>query len=114
MRILAHWLILTLAILAVPYVISGIHVSGILVAVVVAAVLGFINMVIRPIVNILALPLNILTLGLFSIIINGAFFWFVGKLIDGFTIDAFTDAVWGAIIVAILNWLGNKILGEHH
>ncbi len=112
MKIILHWLILTLTVLAVPYVVSGIHVSGILTAIVVAAVLGFLNTVIKPIVTILTLPINIITLGLFSVVINGLFFWFVAVIVSGFTIDSFWAAILGAFVVAVLNWLLGKAFGD--
>lgn len=112
MKILGRWIILSLAIFATPYIIKDIHVDGIVTALIVGAVLVFINMTVKPIVKLLTLPLNILTLGLFSLILNGLFFWFVAKLISGFTIDTFTAAVIGALIVSVLNWLGSKILKD--
>lgn len=112
MKIIIHWIILTLAVLATPYVVHGIHVSGLLTAVVVAAILGFINTVIKPIVTILTLPINIVTLGLFSVVLNGLFFWFVATIVAGFSIDTFMAAIWGSLVFSILNWLMNKALGD--
>lgn len=111
MKIILHWIILTLAILAAAYVVPGIHVSGFLVALIVAAILAFINTIIKPLVTILTLPINIVTLGLFSLVINGLFFWFVASLINGFSIDNFQAAIIGALIVSVINWLGNRVLG---
>lgn len=110
MRIILHWLILTIAIFIVPYAIPGIAVDNIIVAIIVAAVLGFINTVIRPVIGILTLPINIITFGLFSLVLNGLFFWFTAKIIDGFDVASFGAAFWGALIVSILNWLGSKFI----
>ena len=112
MKIIIHWLILTLAVLATPFIVSGIHVNSLLTAVVVAAILGFINTVIKPIVTILTLPINIITLGLFSVILNGLFFWFVAGVVSGVTIDTFTAAILGALVISILNWIMSKAFGE--
>jgi putative membrane protein len=112
MKTLIHWLIITLAVLATPYVINGVHVDSLLTAVVVGAVLGFINMIIKPVISVLTLPINILTLGLFSLIINGLFFWFVAHIISGFHVATFTAAFWGALIVSVLNWIGSKVLTQ--
>lgn len=109
MKILGHWLMLALAILAVPFIVPGIHVDSILTAIVVAAVLGFINFIIKPVVTILTLPINILTLGLFSLVLNGLFFWFVAQVISGFSVETFTAAILGALLVSVINWIGNKI-----
>lgn len=103
--ILLRWFITTLAIFALPFFVAGISVSSILTAVLVGACLVFINMVIKPIVGILTLPLNILTLGLFSIILNGAFFWFVAQIIKGFTVASFAAAIIGALVISIINWI---------
>ncbi len=103
--ILLRWFITTLAIFALPFFVAGISVSTILTAILVGACLVFINMVIKPIVGILTLPLNILTLGLFSIILNGAFFWFVAQIIKGFTVASFTAAIIGALVISIINWI---------
>lgn len=112
MKILIHWLILTLAVLAVPYLIDGIHVSTIGVAVIVGAVLAVINLIVKPIINILTLPINILTLGLFSLVVNAVLFYFVGKVVNGFMIDSFTAAFWGALIISIINWFANKVVRD--
>ncbi len=110
MKILAHWLIMTLAILATPYVVTGIHVNSILTAVIVAAVLGFINTIIKPVISLLTLPLNILTLGLFSLALNGLFLWFVASFIQGFEVNTFKAAIIGAVIISVLNWIGSKLI----
>ncbi len=112
MKIIIHWLVLTLAVLATPYVVHGIHVNSVVTAIVVAAVLGFINIVVKPIVTILTLPINILTLGLFSVVLNGLFFWFVATIVAGFSIDTFMSAVIGAFVISVLNWILNKAFGE--
>ena len=103
--ILLRWFITTLAIFALPYFVAGISVSGILTAVIVAACLVFLNMVVKPIVTLLTLPLNIITLGLFSIIINAAFFWFVAHIITGFTVSSFMAAIVGSLVISIINWI---------
>lgn len=110
MKIILHWLILTVAIFIVPYAVDGIAVNSVIVAIIVAAVLGFINTIIRPVVGILTLPLNLITFGLFSLVLNGLFFWFTAKIIDGFDVATFSAAFWGAFIVSILNWLGSKFI----
>jgi len=112
MKLILHWLILTLAVLASAYLISGIHVASFLTAVIVAAVLGFINTIIKPVIKILTLPINILTLGLFSLVINGFFFWLVADVVKGFSVATFAAAFWGALIVSIINWLGGRFLKE--
>lgn len=108
--ILLRWFITVLAIFALPYFVAGIGVSSILTAVIVSACLVFLNMVVKPIISILTLPLNILTLGLFSLIVNGLFFWFVGQIIQGFTISSFKAAIIGAFVISIINWIVSKFI----
>jgi putative membrane protein len=108
--LLIKLLITILAIFAMPYFVSGIAVSSVLTAVIVGVCLTFLNMVVKPIVSLLTLPLNIITLGLFSLIINGAFFWFVAQIISGFTVANFTSALIGALIISIINWIVNHFV----
>ncbi len=108
MKILLHWLILTLAVIASQYVVPGISVNTFMTAVVVAAILAFINMIIKPIVGILTLPINILTLGLFSLVLNALFFWGVAYIVTGFHVSGFQAAFFGSLIVSVLNWIADK------
>lgn len=108
--ILLRWFITTLAIFALPYFVSGIAVSSIVTAILVGACLVFMNMIVKPVVTILTLPINIITLGLFSLVINAAFFWFVARIIDGFTVRSFSAAFIGALVIAIVNWLVGKFV----
>ncbi len=110
MKIILHWIVLSLAVLVTAYFVPGIIVSSFWVALIVGACLGFINLIIKPIINILTLPLNVLTLGLFSLVINGAFFYFLATLIKGFSVDSFKAAFIGAIVVSVINWIGDKVL----
>ncbi len=110
MGILIRWFVTTLAVFALPYIVSGITIdkNAILTAVIVAACLVFIHLVVKPIVGILTLPLNIITLGLFSVILNGLFFWFVASIISGISVATFTAALIGALVISIINWLVGK------
>lgn len=76
---------------------------------VVAAVLLFINATVRPVIRLLTLPITILTLGLFSIVLNGAIFWFLSSLVKGFTVTDFTAAVLGSFMVSIINWILTRL-----
>jgi putative membrane protein len=90
--------------------VPGIAISGIVTALIAGACLGFINMIIKPILTLVTLPINLLTLGLFSIILNGLLFWALTAIVPGFIITTFTAALIGAFIVACINWIGSKIL----
>jgi putative membrane protein len=87
----------------------GISVNPIWVAAVVGACLTLFNMFLKPVINILTLPLNLLTLGFFSLVVNGLIFWYLSTILKGFTITSFTAAFVGALIVSLLNWLITKV-----
>lgn len=104
-KILLKWLGLTLAVLATAYVVPGISVSSFLTALFVALVLGLVNTFIKPIISLLTLPVNILTLGLFGIILNGLFFWFASMVVTGFVITGFVPALIGSVVVSLIMWI---------
>jgi len=104
-RLLLAWVVNAVALLALPYVFSGIHVASFTNAMMAALVLGLINALIRPILILLTLPATILTLGLFIFVINGLLFWFVGSLDLGFTVDGFWTAVLGAVVYSVISWV---------
>jgi putative membrane protein len=94
-----------IALICVAYVVPGIHVSGLGGAIVAALILGIVNAILRPILIVVSLPLEVLTLGLFTLVINALLFWLVGALHVGLTVDGFWPAFWGAIVLAIVSWL---------
>lgn len=102
-------LINALAIFLVDSFLPGIHVSTYMTALIVALVLGILNMLIRPILFLVTLPINILTLGLFTFVLNGLMFWLVSLFILDFKIDGFWWAVIGAIIVSIVSAVGDRL-----
>ena len=100
----------TVAIAITAYILPGVVVSGIFVALVVAVVLGIINMILKPILVILTLPINILTLGLFTFIINGLLVLLASSIIPGFHVDGFWTAVLFSIITSIISGFLDAIL----
>ena len=113
MRLLLTWLINALALLALPYLFTSIHVAGFGTALVAALVLGLINTLIRPVLVLLTLPVTLLTLGLFIFVINGLLFWFVGSFVKGFTVEGFWTAVFGAIVYSIISWALSSLFLRH-
>jgi len=115
MRLLITWIINALALFALPYVFTGIHVTNFTSALIAALVLAIINTIIRPILLLLTLPVTILTLGLFIFIINGLLFWFVGSIDLGFKVDDFWTGVFGYIVYSVVSWLlAALILPKRH
>ena len=103
--LLIRWLILTIAILVTAYLIDGIHVTGFFSAILAAAILGLLNAFFRPILLILTLPINILSLGLFTFIINAMLLMMVSGLIPGFSVYGFWSAVFGSLFISLVSWL---------
>jgi len=110
MQLILRWLISALALLALPYVMSGIEVKSFYIALIVAVVLGLINAVVRPVLILLTLPVTVLTLGLFILVINALLFWFVASFVDGFQVSGFWAAFFGAILYSLITWAANALL----
>jgi len=104
-RILVVWLINTVALAAVAYLMPSVSIASAGAALVAALVLGLVNTLVRPVLVLLTLPVTVLTLGLFIFVINGLLFWAVGSLIQGFQVAGFWSGVIGAIIYSIVSWL---------
>jgi len=102
-----NWIISTIAILIATYLIPGVSVT-LVGAIILAVVLGVINAFIRPVILILTLPLNILTLGLFSFVINALLVLLASKIVTGFTVKGFWWAMLFSIVVSLINSLFNK------
>lgn len=110
--LLVRWLVLTTAILVTAYLIRGIHVSGFFSAFFTAAVLGILNAFLRPILIILTLPINVLTLGLFTFIINAFLLKMVSGVVSGFTVESFAYAILGSLVISIFNWALSSFIND--
>ena len=99
-----HWLVSAVAIGVAAYLIPGVTVT-VLGALVLAVVLGLINLLIKPLIFILTLPLTIITLGLFSLVINALLIMLASWLVPGFSVAGFWPAFWFALILSLINWL---------
>lgn len=96
-------LVAVLAVVVSAYVLPGVAVDGFMTAIVVAVVLAVVNAFIKPLVVLLTLPINILTLGLFMVVINAAMILLVDALVPGFTVDGFWWAVLFSIVLSAVN-----------
>ncbi|MEK7606187.1 MAG: phage holin family protein [Patescibacteria group bacterium] len=105
MHILIKLIVTAATLLLVAYVVPGFAVASFVTALIVAVVLGLVNLIIKPIVVILTLPINIITLGLFTFVINALLLWFVASFIDGFSIDGFIPAFIGALLISVVSWI---------
>ena len=105
MKIIINWVVSALAIIVTAYVLPGVHVNGFLAALVLAVVLGAINLILRPILVILTLPISIMTLGSFVLIINALLIMLAAHIVPGFYVDSFWWALLFGIVLALVNWI---------
>ncbi len=107
LRLLIHMV----AILIISYLLPGvIKAVSVLAALAAAFLLGIVNLVVRPILVILTLPLTLVTLGLFLLVINGLMLWLVAALVKGFHVNGFWGAVFGSILISLVSWILPRFL----
>jgi putative membrane protein len=109
MALLIKWLIMTLSVGIAAYLIPGIAVSGFFSALLVALFLGVINVLVRPFLILITLPINILTLGLFTFVINAVLVLLASKVVPGFEVRGFWWAMLFSIVLSIVQYILNKI-----
>lgn len=109
MKLLLRWLVASVTLMLVAYYVPGIVVENFYAAVVAALILGLINALVRPLIIILTLPINLLTLGLFTFVINALMFWLASSIVKGFYVMGFWAAFWGAIVMWLASWLVNYL-----
>ena len=108
--ILIRWLILTAAILSAAYLLEGIEVRDFFSAFLAAAVLGILNAFFRPVLILLTLPINILSLGLFTFVINAFLLKLASGVIPGFEVHGFWTALFGSLIITLVSFLLNALI----
>jgi len=102
-RFLIKWIINSLAILIVTYIVRGIQSASPFTAIAVALVLGIINAFLRPFIILITLPINIFTLGIFTFFINGFLFYLVSKVVKDFVITGFWPAFFGSLLFSAIS-----------
>lgn len=113
MRILiVRWLFLTVAILIASHLIEGVKIAGFLTALLAAATLGMLNVLLKPLLILLTLPINLITLGLFTFVINAGLLKMTTGVIPGFEVQGFWPAVLAAIVISIVNWALSVLVPE--
>ena len=110
LSLLLVWIVNTVALLAVAYLMPSVHVESFGTALIAAALLGLANAVIRPILILLTLPATVLTLGLFIFVINGLIFLGVAHLVAGFQVLGFWHAVGASIVFSLVAWLLSSLV----
>jgi len=109
MKFLINWLIFTLAIIITAYLLPGVAIESVFAALVAALVLGLINAFIKPLILILTLPINILTLGLLTFVINALIIMLTSLLVPGFSVLGFWWAMAFSLVLSIVAWALNQL-----
>lgn len=107
-----RWLTLTGAILFSAYLFDGIRVNGFFSALFAAGLLGILNAFFRPIALLLTLPINILSLGLFTFVVNALMLKMASGVIAGFDVRGFWTAVFGALFISLISWALNTFISD--
>ncbi len=100
-----RWIVSALVILALPHLMDGVEVESFGAALAAAAVLGFLNTLVRPLLILLTLPLTLITLGIFLLILNGLMFYWAGALVTGLHLASFGTAFLGSLLLSVANWI---------
>lgn len=107
MKMILHWFLATVAILVASALVPGtvVTLSG---AILAAVVIGALNLLLRPLLFLISLPVTILTFGLFSLVINAALVWLAAYIVPGFSISGFWSAFVFALALSVINWLFHR------
>jgi putative membrane protein len=112
MKLLIRLLVTAILVLVIDHFMTGIHIVSFTTAVIVAIVLGLLNVFIKPILVLLTFPVTVITLGLFLLVINALIILLCSKIVGGFHVDSFLTALIFSIILSVLQSIANKIIGE--
>lgn len=105
MSFLLHWVVTAAGLYLAAYLLTGVSFSSTTALVVGALVLGFVNAVVRPVLQVLSLPFTVLTLGIFYFVVNGIAFGLAALLVPGFRVASLWSAILGAIVVSLVSWV---------
>ena len=111
LKFLLRWVIYIVAVFTATYIVSGIHCDDRMSLIIGTFVLSILNTFIRPLLMLLSLPIMVLTLGLFTLIINALLLSFVGSLVKGFHVDSFWAAFWGALVIGLVSLVLHILTG---
>ncbi len=111
MSLLLRWVISAASVMAAAYVVPGVSVRSFWAALIAALIIGLVNALIRPLVLLLTLPVNVITLGLFTFVVNALMFWLASSIAKGFDVANFKAAFLGALVYWLVSWLVNGLFG---
>jgi putative membrane protein len=107
-----RWLVSAAALYLTSLIVRGIEIQGVFPLLFAAVTIGILNAVVRPFVLLLTLPLNVLTLGLFTLVVNAAMLWMASKVVVGFNVHGFWSALGGWLLMSFFTFLINLLIGE--
>lgn len=108
--LLLRWFLNALALLIVSQLVPGFVVTSFYSALVASLVLGLANATVRPILLLMTLPLSVLTLGVFTLVLNALIILLVATIVKNFEIQSFSAAFWGGIILWLISWLSSVMI----
>ena len=109
MFLLLRWVLSALSVMATAYIVPGVTITNFWSALIAAFVIGLVNALVRPVFLLLTLPVNLVTLGLFTFIINALMFWLASSIVKGFDVSGFRAAFFGAIVYWLVSWIVNGL-----
>lgn len=110
MNFIVKWLVNIAALFIVIHTVAGVSADDGTTVIVTAFVLGLFNAFLRPLVILLTLPINILSFGLFTLVINASFFYLAAKFVKGFSVMGFWNAFWASIVFSVISFILNVVL----
>ena len=111
MLLLIKWFIMTLSVMVASYIIPGVNVKGFFTALWVALFIGIVNVLVKPFLIFITLPINILTLGLFTFVINALLIMLASSVIKGFEVKGFWIAMLFSVVLSVINFIFGHVLG---
>jgi len=110
--LVVRWLVSALALYLTSTIVRGIQIDSIAALLFAAITIGVLNAVVRPVILLLTLPLNVLTLGLFTLVVNAGMLWLASKVVVGFAVNGFWAALGGWLLMSFFTFLINLLIGE--
>ena len=107
-----RWLVSAVALYLTSEIVRGIEIDGVVPLLFAAVTIGVLNAVVRPLVLLLTLPLNVLTLGLFTLVVNAGMLWMASQVVIGFRVHGFWSALGGWLLMSFFTFLINLLIGE--
>ena len=112
LKLILKWLLSAAALLGVAYIYGGVSVASFGTAMIAALVIGLLNMLVRPILVVLTIPVTLITLGLFLFVINALMFWAASGVLDGFSVQGFGAALLGSLIYSAMGLVIDAVLKD--